>query len=134
MDIKRKKQSVYDCGRLYLLKRELGQDISVKECVSLINGDLMVGQWGIQITLLQVQRSIQPRGLRSWPRITDCAEMFGLPKYTNFRRIKTKNDLLVQGSDATIKHKAHFSLADMGLILYKVAVLLMFRYLCISTP
>ena len=38
----------------------VGQQIPVKEYVTLIIDDLIVCQWGIQLTLVKIQRALKP--------------------------------------------------------------------------
>ena len=45
-----------------------------------------------------------------------------------FQKMKTHVHSLEQGRDASIKNRAHLPLGDLGLILYKVIVLPLFRY------
>ena len=56
----------------------VGQQIPVKEYVTLIIDDLIVCQWGIQLTLVKIQRALKPHRIWSWPGITVCAETANL--------------------------------------------------------
>ena len=73
------------------------------------------------------------RNPTTWSKImaktTDCDEVASLPNSMYFQRTKTKNRSLQQGRDTTIKHRAYLLLADVGLILHKVAVISSSRYL-----
>ena len=124
----KKEQSISHCVRLYLLKMEHGQRSYQKECVALVNDDLMVDQWGITITLLQVQRAMKYPCMRSLTRTTCSAEMTTLPNYMYLQKMKTNIHSLQQGRDASIKNRAHLPMADLGLISYEVSVLPSFRY------
>ena len=69
------------------MKMDYGPSSSLKECVTLVNDELMVGQWGITITLLQVQRTMI-FCLVSPPRSTSSVEMTTLLNYMYFQKIK----------------------------------------------
>ena len=103
------------------MEMDYGPSSSLKECVTLVNDELMVGQWGITISLLQVQRVMKDYSLRSPPRITTSANMTPLPNYMYFQKMKTNIPSLQQGRDASIKNRAHLPMADLGLISYKLS-------------
>ena len=101
---------------------------SLKKGVALANDDLMIGQWGIKFSALQVQRALKDWCLSLAPRITSPAEMTPLPNYMYFQKMKTHIHALQQGRDVSIKNKAHPPMDGLGLILYEVSVLPSFWY------
>ena len=87
---------------------------SLKKGVALANDDLMIGQWGIKFSALQVQRALKDWCLSLAPRITSSAEMTSLPNYMYFQKMKTRVHSLEQGRDAPIKNRTHLPLAGFG--------------------
>ena len=72
-------------SELVFQMREAGCCVSLKQYVSLINSDLEGDQRGIQITSRQVQRVMQPSGLRSCQKLLTKQAMLVFPITFTFR-------------------------------------------------